>query len=148
MAEQVSSGEHHLDNDSREQVMAAINRLVFVRESHPQIDVAVVDGVVTVTGVVISEIIRKAVLWAASTTPDVKKVVDELHTDTELRTAVARALGADPTLAGRRIFVTTYQGVVTLVGQVASREERKAAAKAASEIRGVRSVVADLSVAA
>jgi len=148
MVEHLSSEERHTDNDSGEQVMAAINRLVFVRESRPQINITVADGVVTITGVVISEIIRKAVLWAASTTPGVKGVVDELHTDTELRTAVARALGADPALAGRRIFVTAYQGVVTLVGQVASREERKAAAKAASEIKGVRSVVADISVAA
>ncbi len=148
MADHLASERPISDGDIHEQAVAAINKLTFVRESDPQVDVIVVDGIATVKGIVISEVIRQAVLWAASTAPGVKEVLDELHTDTELRVAVGRALTADPALASGRISVTAYQGVITLVGQVESDEGRKAAAKAASQIEGVRSVTTNLTVAA
>jgi osmotically-inducible protein OsmY len=148
MAQDRSSGRRVSDEDIYKQVVTAINKLTFVRESQPQVEVLVADGVVAVKGIVISEVIRKAVLWAASTAPGVKEVIDALHTDTELRVMVGRALTADPALTERRIFVTAYQGVITLAGQVASDEERQAAAKAAAQIEGVRSVTTNLMVTA
>jgi osmotically-inducible protein OsmY len=148
MAQDRSSGRHVSDEDITKQVVAAIDKLAFVRESQPQIEVFVADGIVTVKGIAISEVIRKAVLWAASTAPGVKEVVDSLHTDTELRFAVGRALTTDPALAERRIFVSAYQGVITLAGQVASDEERQAAEKAAAQTEGVRSVTTNLMVTA
>jgi osmotically-inducible protein OsmY len=148
MEEQVSSGTYYSDIDIHEEVVTAIDKLAFVRESRPQVKLSVEDGVVTAEGVVISEVIRQGVLWAAATVPGVKDVVDRLQTDSGLQMAVARALADNPALAERRIFVTAYQGVITLAGQVASEEERKAASGAASEIDGVRSVAANLTVSA
>ena len=72
MVEKTSPGRHYSDDDIYEDVVAAINRLTFVRESQPQIRVSVDDGRVNVEGVVISEVIRQGVLWAVSTVPGVK----------------------------------------------------------------------------
>lgn len=148
MVEKTLTDKHHSDDNLYEEIVAAIERLPFVRESRPQINITVEDGVVMVEGNVISEIIRQGLLWAASTASGVKEVVDKLHTDTELRVAVARALTADPALTKHRIFVTTYQGIVTLAGKVSSKEERKNAVKMTSGVEGVRSVAATLIVAA
>jgi osmotically-inducible protein OsmY len=130
----------------QERVTQAIQGLVMVRETRAPITVLAQDGVVTLKGNVLSEVMRRAVQYMAATTPGVTKVIDELYDDPSIEFAVAAAL-ADGVLAGRSIITTCYRGEVTLTGEVGSEDERAAAMEAATRIDGVRTVVDHLQVA-
>ncbi|MBX5462603.1 MAG: BON domain-containing protein [Steroidobacteraceae bacterium] len=64
----------------------------------------------------------------------------QVQADSALSTAVRSRLAADAQLKALNIRVDAHQGVVTLRGQVATVEQRNAAAAAARSVKGVKSV--------
>jgi osmotically-inducible protein OsmY len=70
----------------------------------------------------------------------------ERLTNEEVRTDVANALVEDPRTADAAIEVIAEQGIVTLRGQVPSREVRVAAEEIAKGKDGVVQVINDLSI--
>jgi hyperosmotically inducible protein len=136
------------DEATREAALRAIHSLSVVRESRSPVEVSVEDGVVTLRGWVLSDVMRRVVIGAAEATPGARRViVDQLYDDSNLRLAVGRALAAVPLLSRQsNIYVSCYQGMVTLAGQVSDEEERDVALQAAASVEGVRSVVERLSV--
>lgn len=131
-----------------EAVRNALDGLTQVRETRAPLEITVENAVVTIDGAVFTEPMRRAVLFTASTVPGVRKVVDRLYDDEDLRIAVAQALAAAPELREARepIGVASYQGAITLYGKVNTQEERRAATKLASGVRGVRRVLDNLVV--
>jgi osmotically-inducible protein OsmY len=131
------------DLDIYEAVVEAIESFNPIRETRVPVEVTVKDGVVTLEGIVFTDTMRRMILYAASTTAGVKKVIDRLYDDESLEIAVAQALAADPTLSTipSPISVSSYAGAVTLHGKVSSKQERLAAIAVASQIPGVRTVI-------
>jgi hypothetical protein len=66
--------------------------------------------------------------------------------DSQLTTNVQSKVGADPALLGQPVSVKVKDGAVTLTGTVADQASREVAAKDASSVHGVQSVVNDLSI--
>lgn len=131
------------DLDIYEAVVEAIESFNPIRETRVPVEVTVKDGIVTLEGVVFTDTMRRMILYAASTTAGVRKVVDRLYDDKGLELAVAQALMADPTLrmVSSPIRVSSYAGTVTLYGKVSSKQERLAAIAVASRVAGVRAVI-------
>ena len=67
--------------------------------------------------------------------------------DFTISTQVKIELLADPDLGGRRIDVSSLDGIVTLSGSVASAADAERAAAAAKRVHGVRAVKSELKVA-
>lgn len=140
MAQQQALGIQLSDHDLEiyENVVAAIEDDTVVRESRVPIEVHVENGVVTLSGLVLSEVMRQRVLYAAATTPGVKKVIDHLYSDRQIEQDIARVLANDPLLRGTRVEINSYQGTVTLYGVLESAEQKEAALKLAGGVPGVR----------
>ncbi len=140
MAQQQALGTQLSEHDLEiyENVTAAINNDTVVRESRVPIEVHVEDGIVTLSGIVLSEVMRQRVLFAAATTPGVKKVIDHLYSDRQIEQDIARALAEDPLLRGAHVEISSYQGTVTLYGVLESTEQKEAALKLAGGVPGVR----------
>ncbi len=140
MAQQQALGTQLSEHDLEiyENVMAAVNNDTVVRESRVPIEVHVEDGIVTLSGIVLSEVMRQRVLFAAATTPGVKKVIDHLYSDRQIEQDIARALAEDPLLRGAHVEISSYQGTVTLYGVLESTEQKEAALKLAGGVPGVR----------
>jgi osmotically-inducible protein OsmY len=136
------------DEITREAALRAIHSLNVVRESQSPVEVGVEDGTVTLRGWVLSDVMRRVVIGVVEAMPGARRVIaDQLYDDTNLRLAVGRALAADPLLSRQsNIYVSCYQGMVTLAGQVEDEEESNMALQAAANVAGVRSVVERLSV--
>lgn len=131
-----------LDLDLLEVVNEALHSLDSVRETGLALQVNVLDEVVTVSGVVLSRIMRQVVLQTVSRVPGVRNVISRLYTDTDLAAAVSQALAADPlTQAMSHIKVTSYRGQVMLVGKATGTGGAHAASQVASGVPGVRAVV-------
>ena len=58
------------------------------------------------------------------------------------------AIDTNPALAGEKITVTSYQGIVTLEGEVSDQSQIMTAIETAKEIVGVLSVRSDLTIKA
>ncbi len=142
MAQQPTTGirQNEQDLEIYENVIAAIEDDTVVRESRVPIEVHVEEGVVTLSGIVLSEIMRQRVLYAAATTPGVKKVIDHLYSDTQIEQDVARAFAGDSLLRGVHVEISSYQGTVTLHGMLESAEQKEAALKLAAGTPGVRRI--------
>ncbi len=130
--------------DIQEAVAAALDDLDFVRESALPLRVRVEGDRVILEGVVLTRIMRRAVLEAAARVPGVQKVIDRLYTDADLQMAVSQALSADPATrdAQPNILVTSYRGDVILTALPAASAALDAAAAVAARVAGVRSVAA------
>src|SRR5690606_31720468 len=61
-----------------------------VRQRAIPLETDVLDGGVTVTGVARSRMTRERILYLVASTPGVKKVIDNLVTDPEIETEIAR----------------------------------------------------------
>ncbi|MBS4023763.1 MAG: BON domain-containing protein [Dethiobacter sp.] len=79
--------------------------------------------------------------------PGIDKVEDNLTVSTDgaiddgdVYMEVTQELGGDPGVDEEKIHFTVNKGVVTLLGETDSPDERMAAAKAAAKARGVRNV--------
>ena len=136
------------DLDIHEAVSNALNRLTIVRESQAPIEATVENGVVTLSGSVSTETMRRIIQYNVSRIPGVMQIVDQLHTDSQLQVAVAQTLANNPALGEWQlgISVTAYHGIVSLSGRVQNQNERMAALVAAKEVPGVRAVVDKLTV--
>jgi osmotically-inducible protein OsmY len=66
--------------------------------------------------------------------------------DNELKSAVLAELKWEPSVEASHIGVTTKDGVVTLMGHVASYAEKQAAEAAASRVKGVKAIAEEIEV--
>jgi osmotically-inducible protein OsmY len=132
----------------RDSVHDAIEADSVLRESKVPLEVSVEDGVVTVSGHVMNETMRQRAVYAASITSGVKKVIDAISVDSDIASTIARGLAKDPTLKGKWIEVASHMGIVTLFGDLDSKEQRAAALALAQATVGVRQVEDRLTVTA
>lgn len=138
------------DLDIHEAVYNTIYDLQIVRESGAVIHVNVLNGIVTLSGVALSRIMRRAILTTAASVPGVQRVIDNIATDSDIEIAIGQALAADPLLNGRdsTISVMSYRGEATLAGQAPSAEAVQKAGEIAAKVPGVINVVSRLAVPA
>lgn len=130
-------------------VEAALDRYDPIRTSDSEIDAVCTEGVVTLTGVVRSRVMKIIAARIARQVPGVVEVKDELLTDTDIEAAIALAFAADDALrqAGGIIRVKSILGVVYLAGDVAAESMERAevlrehAAELAQAAPGVASVI-------
>ncbi len=66
--------------------------------------------------------------------------------DAQITSEIQAKLFADPNITGKQIYVSTQNGVVTLTGNVPTDMERAAAGNDAGQIKGVKTVVNNLTV--
>lgn len=133
------------DVDIYEAVVEAVEDLNMVRESRVPITIGVDRGVVSLSGVVLSSIMHRGVLYRAATAPGVIKVIDHLVEDPGLRVAVAGALAADPTVGPLQpsIAIVCYMGTVTITGPALPADIRQKVKEIAENVPGVRGVVTE-----
>lgn len=74
------------------------------------------------------------------------KVENDLTIDSDLKIAVAQAIGNDPLAKKARIFVGVHNGFVTLTGQATGVESRRAAQEQAVAMPRVRGVINSIRV--
>jgi osmotically-inducible protein OsmY len=135
------------DLDVHEAVQNAINNLDFVRESDLQLHVNVINAEATLSGVVLSRIMHRAVVQAAASAPGVRKVIDNLMTDTDIEIAVGQALAQEPLIAkNAEISAMSYRGVVLLSGKAPTADAVQRAGEIAAKVPGVTSVTNRLNV--
>jgi len=136
------------DADLYQAVVDAVEGLDIVRESRAPVSVTVESAVVTLTGVVISETMRRAVVYYAASVPGVRKVVDKLVEDPRLRSAVASALAADPLTGPHQtsVTITSYLGMISLSGPALPPDVQSRAKEVAASVPGVREVFAHFGV--
>jgi len=133
------------DVDAYAAVMAALERVPMIRAALSQIYVVVRNGAATVSGNVLSQIMRRAVVYTLAATPGINKVVDQLIDDTQIDRAVAKALSAEPLLTPHTgIIVSTYLGMVKLTGDKLNAAEQTKARDVTQRVSGVREVVLQL----
>jgi osmotically-inducible protein OsmY/uncharacterized protein YrrD len=108
------------------------------------IDVAVHDGVVTLSGYATTPTSKARAERAARQVPGVLRVENEIVTDGEVVTAVAQALARDERTRRARIFVHAEHGVVTLYGEIENPDVRAAAEEVAASVPQVRGVINDV----
>jgi len=130
------------DVDIYEAVVEAVEGLNIVRESRAPVTVKVERGVVTLTGIVVSETMKRAVLYRAATRPGVVKVIDQMYEDPKLRLAVAAALASDPLVGPHQtsITITCYLGMITLSGPALPEDVQSRVREIAASTPGVREV--------
>src|SRR5665213_2174944 len=121
------------------------------------LDVAVRDGVVTLTGVVKSGTIRRELVELSRETPEVRRVVDGMRVDSRRRriedqagdvalaTRVEAALEAE--LGPQPVTVRVESGVATLDGTVRDAKTKAAIVRTARDTTGIRNVVDRIRVA-
>ncbi|SRR5665213_76318 len=121
------------------------------------VDVAVRDGVVTLTGVVKSGTIRRELVELSRETPEVRRVVDGMRVDSRRRriedqagdvalaTRVEAALEAE--LGPQPVTVRVESGVATLDGTVRDAKTKAAIVRTARDTTGIRNVVDRIRVA-
>jgi len=110
------------------------------------VKIAVEDGVATITGATPTHLGREQATEIALSTRGVVSVVNRvtvtapLRADGETVVDVKKALADEPATEHYEIHVAAKEGAVTLSGTVQSIPESTLAARAASTVRGVRSV--------
>ena len=142
--EQMIQSEAAGDVNIYQAVVDAVEGLNMVRESRAPVTVKVERGVVTLTGIVVSETMKRAVLYRAATSPGVVKVIDRLYEDPKLRLAVAAALALDPVTGPHQTSITNtcYLGMITLSGPALPQDIQDKAREIAASVAGVREVFA------
>ena len=121
-----------------------------------KIDVDTVNGVVTLTGAVESEVEIRRAVEIASSVKGVRKVVNNLRVekrglisyikDSEITLKIKTKLIQDPELKAFSIDVDTINGVVTLTGVVESKEQKRRAVEIAASVEGVKKVIDNLQI--
>jgi osmotically-inducible protein OsmY len=135
------------DLDIHEAVANAINDLDFVRESDLKLHVNVISGEATISGVVLSRIMHRAVVQAAASAPGVRRVIDNLMTDTDIEMAVGQALSKELDLVmTAEISAMSYRGTLILAGKAPGAEALQRATEIAAKVPGVVQVVNRLTV--
>ncbi len=98
------------------------------------------DASVAVSGHVRSRSIRDGVIEVVQAVPGIRQVVDQIVTDPQLETEVARRLAGIQRLPPGQIAVHGHLGVITLLGKLPDESLRQDVVSAASQVTGVRSV--------
>lgn len=133
------------DVDTYAAVVAALERMPMIRAALPQIHVVVRHGAAAVSGNVLSEIMRRAVVHTVASTPGINRVLDQLIDDTHIDRAVARALSVESSLKQHTgIIVSTYLGAVKLTGAKLTEPDQAKAREIAERVPGVQHVVVQL----
>lgn len=118
------------------------------------INVAVTDGIVTLTGTVDNCMVSLTAQEATERAAGVFKVVNEIKvnktetalTDTEIASAVRRALELDMLVPDERVRSTVSNGWVALEGEVDLLHEREDAERIVRRLAGVRGVYNEIVV--
>lgn len=127
------------------------------RGGYGEVDIEVANGLVLLSGRVVSPEMRvtaERVAWSASRA---EQVVNEIQieppggfranaNDAWITTRVRSSLVTSRQVRGINFNIETYNGVVYLLGLARSQEELEAAARHASYVRGVEQVVSYVSV--
>jgi osmotically-inducible protein OsmY len=113
----------------------------FALWNYGKIAVAVRNGLVFLSGHVISTTIQQKAEAAARTIPGVLEVKSFLVPDDKLHREVAGALGKIEHEYGVKFFTGVQNGVVVLNGEVKHADMRDLAEKCAGNITGVRGVI-------
>jgi len=123
------------------------------RTANYDLRVTVDNGVAQVTGIVDTLSEREQVDQIMSGVKGIKGFdngvsisTDGSIIDEDVVEEVTEELNADPEVSLRKVGAKSVKGNVFLVGAVSSPEEEKAAIRAASRARGVRSVVSQLKI--
>jgi osmotically-inducible protein OsmY len=134
------------DDSIAEKVDRALRKNGILRNTdYGQIDVAVKDGFVYLSGHVISAGNKRIAEDAVSTIPGVLGIQNNLVADDQLILKVAGALGKIEHEHGVKFFTGSQNGVVGLHGDVRSANVRSLAEKCAASIPGVRGVINKMS---
>jgi osmotically-inducible protein OsmY len=123
-----------------------------IRQTNSILAVSALDGVVTLSGHVRSEVMRSVAGHLARTVPGVREVLNRIVTDTALEGHVAVALATDPEVglltdqvAVKSLLGEVYLGGVSLAPELATAEAARAKAEAvARTVPGVREVVNEI----
>lgn len=117
------------------------------------INVLVRDGHVNLQGIVDVLIETRKAAEFAREFPGVRSVEDNLTISTDgaiddedVYMEVTQELGGDPRVNEEEVHFIVNKGVVTLLGEVGSRDERAAAAEAAAKARGVKGINNNISI--
>jgi hyperosmotically inducible protein len=122
-----------------------------------EIDVDVLDQVVTMRGIVDNETERQEAERVAEGTPGVDRVRNLIELESEVqddekndlmtRVKVGTQLAADPDVRRTDIDIDVEEGTVTLSGVVEDEEARKEAIRIAKSVEGVKEVRNELRLA-
>ena len=129
------------DLDLRTALYDVLNRLDVVRSSRAEVDVEVVNGHVTLRGVVQSPMMAVEVERAIAEVPGVASLTSLLVDDGTLSRQVAEALSSDPRTQAipPGYEVTSLFGRVTLIGRF-TLDESRAVMAVTQAVPGVRAV--------
>jgi osmotically-inducible protein OsmY len=114
------------------------------------IDVAVLNGIVTLSGKVDTLLARDRAVDLARSIKGVRSVVNDLEvkpiprSDADLHRDIEQALAADPAADSYEVKVSVAEGVATLEGTVDSWQEKRVVGRVAEGVKGVRKVDNDL----
>ena len=137
----------------------AYDRVGYGTTAFNNINIAVHNGVVTLSGTVYGPTDKDSALSLVAHTPGVRDVVDNLEVapvspmDDQLRLRLARAIYGDPALQrygmdpARPIRITVVNGNVVLSGVVDSKMDKDIAGIRANSVPGVFKVTNDIEVA-
>lgn len=140
--------EEYSDLDLYEAVRDAVYGLDYVRESDVVVHVNVLNREAELKGVVLTRIMHHAVLQAAASVPGIKKVIDNLLTDTDIEIEVGQAMWKELGAPAASISANSYRGEVMLVSDSVSAEQLQQAAVITGKVAGVVSVTTRLVQAA
>ncbi len=118
----------------------------------PLIDVAVTDGIVTLSGTVDNLLAKERGVRLAETVKGVRSIVDKMkikapeRSDRQIFEDVQEVLLLDPVTESFQLGIGVEEGVVRLTGQVESWYERQLAGTVAKGVRGVVGVVNNVEV--
>jgi osmotically-inducible protein OsmY len=111
-----------------------------------QIHVEVENGIAYLSGYVSFPSMSSGAERSALKVDGIWKLENNLTIDSDLKTAVALAIGNDPLAKKARVFVGVNNGFVTLTGQAPDFESRRAAQEQAVAIPKVRGVLNSICV--
>jgi osmotically-inducible protein OsmY len=117
-----------------------------LRASRSEIDIAVEDGLVTLSGYVPSASIKHVAAILADSVPGVNEVINNLLDVPDLEREVAVALAGDERTRSWPIRVRAELGYVQLQGQVPDQETVQAALVVARKVKGPKQIVNALKV--
>jgi osmotically-inducible protein OsmY len=141
--ERVLVSQADFDLNTYEAVKNALDRVDILREIHAGLNVQVANGIVTLSGVVVSAMMRYEVIRAVAGVLGITKVIDNLTDDSQIKMAVATALAADPDIKIYQpsISINSYLGMVVLSGAALPEAQRVKAQEIALKVPGVRAVI-------
>lgn len=143
-----ANAEEYSDLDLYEFVRDAVYALDYVRESDVVVHVNVLNGEAELKGVVLTRIMHQAVVQAAASVQGVKKVIDNLATDSDIKIAVGQAMWKEIGAEAAKISASSYRGEILLVSDGVSAEVIQQAAEIAGKVSGVVRVITRLVQAA